>query len=90
MEKTKEETGEEPVVIFNSCHSNKEDSPLGSQLKSSAKQMGGKFVQWYELFKENGVERVKLERDKDLDNVAEQIASLWGRSWRQRPEEERL
>ena len=38
--------------------------------------MGGKFVQWYELFKEKGVERVKLERDKDLDNVAEQIASL--------------
>ena len=47
--------------------------------------MGGKFVQWYELFKENGVERVKLERDKDLDNVAEQIASLGGHSkWKNR------
>ena len=75
VEKTKEETGEEPVVIFTSVP-NKEDSPLGSLLKSSAEQMGGKFVPWLELLEENRVERVKLERNKNYDNLAEQIASL--------------
>ena len=76
MEKTKEETGEEPVVIFTSCSYNEEDSPLGSQLKSSAEQMGGKFFPWSKLLQENRVERVKLERRKNLDNLAEEIASL--------------
>ena len=50
MEKTKEETGEEPIVIItNVSYKIKEDSPLVSQLKSRAGQMGGKFVPWSKI-----------------------------------------
>ena len=50
VEKTKEETGEEPVVIItNVSYKIKEDSPLVSQLKSRAEQMGGKFVPWSKI-----------------------------------------
>ena len=49
VEKTKEETGEDPVVIITNVSYKikiKEDSPLVSQLKSRAGQMRGKFVPW--------------------------------------------
>ena len=50
VEKTKEETGEEPVVIItNVSYKIKEDSPLVSQLQSRAEQMGGKFVPWSKI-----------------------------------------
>ena len=50
VEKTKEERGEEPfVIITNVSYKIKEDSPLVSQLKSRAEQMGGKFVPWSKI-----------------------------------------
>merc|ERR1712200_370222 len=51
VKKTKEETGEEPVVIFTGCY-RKENHVLVNLLKSGAEQMGGKFVQWSKLREE--------------------------------------
>ena len=74
-EKVKEETGMDQIVIVTGWNYTKEEDPLGNHLKSNAKEMGGRFSEWYNLLEEKGVDRVQVE-GKNKDSLPEQIATL--------------
>ena len=61
LEKAKWETGEDPMVFITKLGGFEECTPLRQQLEANAEH-GNQVVEWGQLLKDYGVERVKIVR----------------------------